>query len=167
MKNKLLFIALVVLLLNIYLFPKAEKEEKEVFIYPNKYTITVLGEVAFPGNYTFFDTVSLIEVINYSGGFTSEANTNKINFNEEFNRTGTIVIDKKSDEVNDEINKLVNINTATYGELILVDNITETRAINILLYREKNGLFKNIEEILNVSQIGDSTFAKIKNNITV
>ena len=60
----------------------------------------------------------------------------------------------------------VNINTATLEELMTLTGIGESKAISIIEYREKTP-FKTIEEIKNVSGIGDSAFDKIKDHITV
>lgn len=61
----------------------------------------------------------------------------------------------------------VNINTASISELMTLNGIGESRAKDIISYREKNGPFKTIEDIKNVSGIGESTYANIKENITV
>jgi len=61
----------------------------------------------------------------------------------------------------------VNINTAPISELTKLNGIGEGKAKAIIEYREKNGLFKDISEITNVSGIGNSTYEKIKDNITV
>ena len=68
-----------------------------------------------------------------------------------------------------EVTKLgkISINTATKEELMTLTGIGETKAKDIISYREKNGPFKTIEDIKKVSGIGDSLFAKIKENITV
>ena len=60
----------------------------------------------------------------------------------------------------------VSINTATKEELMSLTGIGDSKAEDIIKYREENGLFKTIEDIKNVSGIGDSLFAKIKENIT-
>ena len=60
----------------------------------------------------------------------------------------------------------VSINTATKEELMTLTGIGDSKAEDIIKYREENGLFKTIEDIKNVSGIGDSLFAKIKENIT-
>lgn len=62
---------------------------------------------------------------------------------------------------------VVNINTAGVTELDTLDGIGPAYAQRIIDYRNSNGLFKTIEEIKNVSGIGDATFDKIKNDITV
>ena len=64
-------------------------------------------------------------------------------------------------------NSLVNINTATLSELQELDGIGESKAKAIIEYREKNGNFKDIEELLNVSGIGNSLYDGIKGKITV
>lgn len=72
--------------------------------------------------------------------------------------------DKKS---NSQTNKKVSINTATLEELQTLEGIGQAKAKAIIGYRNTNGKFKKIEEIKNVSGIGESIFEKIKNNITI
>ena len=59
------------------------------------------------------------------------------------------------------------LNTATKEELMTLSGIGESKAEAIIKYREDNGTFKTIEEIKNVSGIGDAAFEKIKDSITV
>ena len=66
-----------------------------------------------------------------------------------------------------EKTKLVNINTASKEELLSLSGVGESKAIGIIKYRTEHGAFKSIEEILNVSGIGNSIYEKIKDNITV
>ena len=55
-----------------------------------------------------------------------------------------------------------NLNEVNYNTLITIPGITETRAINILTYREQNNKFNSVEELLNVKGIGEVTYDKIK-----
>lgn len=64
-------------------------------------------------------------------------------------------------------NNKVSINSGTIDELMTLSGIGETKAKEIIAYREANGPFQTIEEIKNVPGIGDSRFAAIKENITV
>ena len=61
----------------------------------------------------------------------------------------------------------VNINTATKEELQTISGIGEGKAQAIIDYREEFGNFNTIEDILNVSGIGESVYEKIKDHITV
>ncbi len=62
----------------------------------------------------------------------------------------------------------VNINTATAQQLRDgLDGIGDVMAKRIVAYREENGSFKSIDAIKNVDGIGDKTFAKLKDHITV
>lgn len=74
-------------------------------------------------------------------------------------------VEPKDDDIKDD-SKLININVATKEELMTLSGIGESKAKSIIEYREKNK-FINIEDIKNVSGIGDSAFDKIKNFITV
>ena len=60
----------------------------------------------------------------------------------------------------------ISINTATLEELMTLPGIGESKAKDIINYRESNGPFNTIEDITKVTGIGESIFAKIKENIT-
>lgn len=66
-----------------------------------------------------------------------------------------------------ETNGLININTASAAQLMDLKGIGEVKAAAIIRYREENGGFKSIDEILNVKGIGEKTFEKICGQITV
>ena len=74
---------------------------------------------------------------------------------------------KSSTNSTDKESSIININTATLDELMTLDSIGNAKAQAIIKYREENGNFQTIEDIKNVSGIGDTLFAKIKNKITV
>ena len=63
--------------------------------------------------------------------------------------------------------KKVNINTATQEELDTLPGIGPSIASKIIDYREQNGKFNSIEEIKEVSGIGDAKYEKIKDSITI
>lgn len=73
--------------------------------------------------------------------------------------------DKTSSNVSS--NAKINLNTATVDDLSSLEGIGESKAKAIIDYREKNGGFKSIEEIKNVSGIGDKAFEKIKDVISI
>ena len=61
----------------------------------------------------------------------------------------------------------INLNTATSAQLETLPGIGPAVAARILEYRQKNGNFKKIEELMNVKGIGEKSFLKIKALITV
>jgi len=68
---------------------------------------------------------------------------------------------------NDEVtNNLININNASKEELMSLQGIGESKALNIINYRNKTP-FKSIDDLKNVEGIGESLFETIKNNITI
>ena len=62
---------------------------------------------------------------------------------------------------------VVNLNTATAEQLESLPGIGARTAQRILEYREKNGGFKKVEELMNVKGIGERSFLKLKPRLTV
>lgn len=65
------------------------------------------------------------------------------------------------------VNDMINLNTASKEELMLLDGIGEKMAERILAYREENGPFAKVEDIQNVKGIGEKIYAKIAGELTV
>jgi competence protein ComEA len=61
----------------------------------------------------------------------------------------------------------ININTATASELDALPGIGAKTAARIVEYRQKNGPFKKVEELMNVRGVGEKNFLKLKSQITV
>ena len=61
----------------------------------------------------------------------------------------------------------VNINTASAAELETLPGIGAKTAGRILEYRQKNGPFKKVEELMNVRGVGEKSFLKLRNQISV
>ena len=61
----------------------------------------------------------------------------------------------------------INLNSATESELQTLPGIGPSKAMAILEYRETNGSFKTIEDLMEISGIGEKTFEKLKEYITV
>jgi len=79
--------------------------------------------------------------------------------------TTTVKITEKTTKPIEET--LININTATLEELTTLNGLGEKKANAVIEYRITNGPFKSIEDIINVSGIGKSTYEKIKDFIKV
>ncbi len=94
------------------------------------------------------------------------SNSNNTNTtNNANNTTKNDATDTKTDDSNKTLK--ININTATKEELMTLKNVGESKALAIIEYRNKNGLFKTIDDLKNVSGIGDKLFESLKENITV
>ena len=70
-------------------------------------------------------------------------------------------------EFNDTSITKININKATQAELETIPGVGPSTALKIINYRNENGKYKNIEDIKNVSGIGDAKFEKMKDYITI
>ena len=150
----------------------------------NNFYVDVKGEVKNPGVYFVSDGMLVIDAINLAGGLTKKACTDDINLSMKLTKEMVIYINNKSNfttttkvtELNDvkitnkasnkESTGLVNINTASKEELMSINGIGESKANSIIEYRKENK-FNTIEDIKNVSGIGDKFFEQIKNYITV
>ena len=74
----------------------------------------------------------------------------------------------ENNNINDNVvSDKININTASVDELMKLKGIGEAKAKSIAEYRENNGLFSKIEDILNVSGISEKIYENIKDSITV
>jgi competence protein ComEA len=153
----------------------------------NNFYVDVKGEVKNPGVYFVSDGMLVIDAINLAGGLTKKACTDDINLSMKLTKEMVIYINNKNNfttttkvtELNDvkitnkqnnksnnELSGLVNINTASKEELMSITGIGESKANSIIEYRKENK-FNSIEDIKNVSGIGDKFFEQIKDYITV
>lgn len=148
-----------------------KKEEKESI----KIVVDIKGEIKNPNIYWLEEGCIIEDLINIAGGITEEGDLSKINRAQKLNDHEVVIIpninDKESEIENiipssNDKNK-VNINTASINELDTLSGIGPSKAEAIIKYREENGTFKSIEEIKNVTGIGEALFEKFKENITI
>lgn len=80
------------------------------------------------------------------------------------NQTQEIVYIEPNDK---DAYQMVNLNFSSSDKLEKVDGISSKIAIAIVEYRLKNGYFKSVDELINVSGIGPITYEKIKSKLCV
>lgn len=154
----------------------------------NKIVVEIRGEVKNPNVYYIEENKIINDLITLAGGLTEEADIRNINRAKKLNNHDLVIIQSKAevdagitippsndstinskssngDSSNDK-DSIININTASKEELMNLPSVGEKTAEKIIEYREKNGGFKNIEDIKNIDRIGDKTFEKFKNKIT-
>lgn len=150
--------------------------------FPQEIIVDVKGAIIAPGVYTLTPHNRVIDAIEMAGGFESDADQNAVNLAKVVEDQMVIYIPKIGEEEFQGVNlnqasaealedeateSLVNINSAEKEALMTLNGIGSSKADSILNYREENGLFQTIEEIKNVSGIGDATFENLKDSITI
>ncbi|MBQ6608336.1 MAG: ComEA family DNA-binding protein [Firmicutes bacterium] len=143
--------------------------------------VDISGEVNKPGVYKVTTETRLFEVIDMAGGLTENADPDSLNRAEKVTDGQKIIvlsydesskIGSSSSSVpdygltSDEGDK-VNINTADSSELQTIPGIGPAKAQSIIDYREQNGYFTTTEDIMDVTGIGQKTYASIKDYIVV
>lgn len=85
------------------------------------------------------------------------------------NKSGPVLVDEAIEKKNSKrkLEGKVNINTATTDELALLPGIGEKIAEEIITFRKENGLFRDIEELIEVKGIGEKRLEEVKNFIVL
>ena len=137
--------------------------------------VDISGAVQNPGVYEVPPQTRLFELINRAGGLTDNADLDLINQAAYVADGDKVVIPVKGGETdNRSINVItgksaeqtININTADKEDLMKLPGIGGTLADRIIEYRSTTR-FQRIEDIMNVSGIGQATFEKMKGRLTV
>ena len=165
--------------------PQASNEEQSA---DSKIKVDVEGAVASPGLYELEADARAGDAIEAAGGLTADAANASVNLaqvltdgqqlyvpttQEVQEQTSTGSAQQQSGSTGsatatgDASQGKININTATADELQELSGIGPTLAQRIVDYREANGAFASIEDLKNVSGIGDTRFAAIKDSICV
>lgn len=166
--KKSFFIVGVFLVLVIFYGFYAFKEEEQNSITHNVIIVKIDGAIKVPGTYEVSPTTKLEDLIFYAGGLKASADIEKINKDEYLKSNSNYYIPfKKIEEEELPTENLININTATKEELMTLPGIGPTKAEAIIDYRNKNGLFKELIELMNVSGIGEKTYEQLLEKITI
>lgn len=158
---------------------------------PETVTAYIHGCVKKPGVYSLPTGSRLYELIEKAGGFSRKAredawnqavpvedggqykipskkeyqrNRNEEKRRENLSRAGSAGEEQK--EISRDADGKVNLNTASREELLTLSGVGESKADAIISYREENGGFHAIEDIMNISGIKEGVFGRIKDKIT-
>lgn len=155
--------------------------------------VHICGAVVHPGVYILEGESRVYQAIEKAGGFREDADADFLNqadflsdgmklyvpTKEEVEKAGALPKWQEAGVTDSTGNtstggasgeqgaSLININTASEELLCTLPGIGSSKAKSIIAYREKNGSFQKIEDIMNVEGIKDGLFQKIKNEITV
>ncbi|MHC5227620.1 helix-hairpin-helix domain-containing protein [Enterococcus sp. LJL99] len=136
----------------------------------------VKGAVKKPGIYQIDEEMRVWDVVQLAGGVQEKADTKNVNFAEKVsdqmviyipNEGEVVELDQETTSEKMKQSNKVNLNTADETELQTLTGIGQKKAQEIIAYREENGGFKAIDELKNISGIGDKTFEKLKESISV
>ncbi len=177
----IIIILLIVIKLIIISSNKVEIEEDEILDTSKEeyqddeyYYVDIKGCIKNPGVYKLVKGSRVKDVIELAGGLTSDSDTSNINLAKIIEDEMVINITSISNSNtysyssnSTNTSGLININTASLEQLMTLSGIGESKANSIISYREENGNFKTIEDITNVSGIGQALYEKIKDYITV
>jgi competence protein ComEA len=144
-------------------------------ITPVPVTFHIDGEVNNPGVYSAQMGFRIDEAIEIAGGLTDQADVANLNLASKISDEDKIYIPQFGEEISQPNNsgsastfsERININSATIEELCELSGIGESKAKDIISYRNENGKFLNIHDLLNVPGIGQAIFDKIEPSITI
>jgi len=168
MREYILITVLLTIILAIIFFPRKEEptyiyKESDAF---SSYEITITGAVNQTVKKTFYEPMMLKDILSLSVYLDEDADLTSINLYQVYDKDATIVILKKDLDEQNEIKKL-NINQASFLELLEIPGMQERQAASIILYREQNGLFISIDELINCKYIGVKTLESFKTYLFV
>jgi competence protein ComEA len=140
--------------------------------------VDVKGQVHTPGVYTLPAGSRVLDALQLAGGILPTAEEKALNFAAKLVDEMVIYVPligetevplpvAASPSTSESQSALVNINTADETTLKSLSGIGPSKAKAIITYREEKGLFTSIEDIKDVTGIGDSTFENLKEFISV
>jgi competence protein ComEA len=167
--------------------PRGRPIELSALPTPAPLVVYITGSIIHPGVYSLPRLSRVSNAIQAAGGFQSDADQSAVNLAAKLIDGQKIVVPKiitpapviegttpkveqpspPSSIATPSIDNPLNLNTATPEQLDLLPGIGPTRAADIVAYRTQHGSFKTIDEIMQISGIGQTTFDHIKTLIYV
>lgn len=148
--------------------PAAREREKT-----RKIFVHVGGAVRRPGLYRLAEGARVDDAVRAAGGVLEDADLDALNLAARVKDGDKILVPAKGDEPSNEAagegqqGGLINLNTATISDLDSLPGIGPALAQRILDFRERNGGFRTVEDLLEVPGIGSKKFEELRNLVTV
>lgn len=143
----------------------------------------IKGSVKEPGIYSFSSEERVYDVLKRAGGLLEEADSDRINFSAKIEDQQVLYIPAVGEEPPEHLNQSaspegkqstadtepskININTASPSELQQIPGIGSVKAQEIIRFREENGSFQKVEDLQEISGIGEKTVEKLKKFVTI
>lgn len=136
--------------------------------------VHILGAVSAPGLYQLHDGDRAIDAVAAAGGFTVDADRRQLNLARFLSDGEQIYVPTEGEVVSGAPGAgaatsggKVNLNTADSAALETLPRVGPSLAARIIAWREANGRFTSIEDLMSVSGIGEKTFAGLKDLVTI
>ncbi len=155
-------------------------ELKETRTTASRLKVHVIGAVAKPGLYEVDAGSRVADALEKAGGATPNADLDKVNLAAKITDGQQLAVPEKGAggaassggqsagaPTAAGANQPINLNTASLDDLNLLDGIGPKTAQKIIDYREANGGFKSIEELMEVPGIGPAKFEQLKGKVVV
>lgn len=140
----------------------SQETNEDIYVY-------VCGAVEQEGVYKLPAGSRIYEAVEMAGGFREDAAKSEVNQAEVLVDEARVYVPTFAEAVAGEVENdgKINLNKATKEELMTLPGVGASRAESIIQYRNENGGFKSIEEIMQISGIKEGLFEKIKDLIKV
>ena len=143
----------------------------DVYVEKNSIYVYVCGQVYCPGVFALPEGSRVIDAIECAGGMTGEAASTYLNQAELLEDGQKVYVPTQEETEAEKPTSIsdgrININTARKEELMTLSGVGESKAEAIIRYREEQGRFEQIQDIMNIEGIKEGVFDKIKDKISV
>lgn len=146
----------------------------------NQVTVDVKGAVNHPGVYSLPSQSHVTDAIKRAGGLSNLADSKSVNLAQKLQDETVIYVAQKGEKITvveeEKANNIatqgnskgkINLNKADLSSLQTISGVGAKRAQDILDYRDSQGGFKTIDDLKNVSGIGEKTLEKLRQDVTI